>query len=255
MKRFEGQVAIVTGASDGIGRATADILARDGASVLLVARNAPRLDAAVAAIRETGGRAAGLAADATQQATAAEAVEQVLRDWGRLDILVNNVGGSTIIENRTASIDELGFDDWNKLLSFNLDAMFHFCQAAVPVMKKARFGKIVNVSSVAGRGLGTAGCGYVAAKAAIVGVTKRMASEVGPWNINVNATAPALTVTDRLKEFWHGRGEAAQQDYLAQIPLRRVSTAVDQANVICFLASAEAGFLTGLTLNVDGGQH
>ena len=255
MSRFQDQVAVITGASDGIGRATALTMAREGASVLLVARRADKLQAVADEIIASGGRAIAIAGDATRAGLAETAVQRAEQAWGRIDILVNNVGGATVIEKPGSTIDELSHADWQKLIAFNLDATFHFCHAVVPVMKRRRFGKIVNVSSVAGRGLGAlSGCAYVAAKAGIIGLTKKLATEVGPWNINVNATAPSLTVTDRLQAYWQGMDEAAQQAYIEKIPLRRVGTAQDQANVICFLSSHESSFLTGLTIDVTGGQ-
>ncbi len=255
MSRFQDQVAVITGASDGIGRATALTMAREGASVVLVARRQDKLQAVADEITAAGGQAIVIAGDATQAGLAETAVTSAERAWGRIDILVNNVGGATVIEKPASTIDELSHADWQKLISFNLDATFHFCHAVIPVMKRRRFGKIVNVSSVAGRGLGVvSGCAYVAAKAGIIGLTKKLATEVGPWNINVNATAPSLTVTDRLQAYWQGMDEAAQQAYLEKIPLRRVGTAQDQANVICFLSSAQSSFLTGLTIDVTGGQ-
>lgn len=253
--RFTDQVAVITGASDGIGKATALTMAREGAAVVLVARRVDRLESLAADIVNAGGRAIAVAGDATRPGLADTVVERAEREWGRIDILVNNIGGATVIDKPASTIDELSHADWQKLLTFNLDATFHFCHAIVPVMKRRRFGKIVNVSSVAGRGLGgVSGCAYVAAKAGIIGLTKKLATEVGPWNINVNATAPALTVTDRLQAYWQGMDEAAQQAYIEKIPLRRVGTAQDQANVICFLSSQEASFLTGLTIDVTGGQ-
>ena len=256
MSRFKDQVAVITGASDGIGKATALTMASEGAAVLLVARRAEKLEALVEEIVAAGGRAVAMPGDATKAGLAETVVAQAERKWGRVDILVNNVGGATVIEKPASTIDELSHADWQKLIAFNLDATFHFCHAAVPVMKRRRFGKIVNVSSVAGRGQGVvSGCAYVAAKAGIIGLTRKLATEVGPWNINVNATAPSLTVTDRLQAYWQGMDEAGQQAYLEKIPLRRVGTAQDQANVICFLSSAQSSFLTGLTIDVTGGQY
>lgn len=256
MRRFVDQVAVVTGASDGIGRATALRLAREGAAVLLVARGAQRLEALADEITASSGRAIAVAGDATLPATAVQAVERALAEWGRIDVLVNNVGGSTLVgELRAAPLERFAPADWQQLVAFNLDPVFLFCRAVLPVMKEARRGKIVNVTSIAARGLGTSSAAYCAAKAGVVALTKKLSFEAGPFNINVNAVAPALTLTDRLKFFWEQKSAAEQRQYLDGIALRRVGTAEDQANVICFLASADAGFVTGETLDVNGGQY
>jgi len=151
-------------------------------------------------------------------------------------------------------MERFALGDWRRLMRFDLDPAFLFRRAVLPVMKEARFGKIANVAFIAARGLGTSLAAYCAAKAGIVAVTKRLSLEAGPSNINVNAVAPALTLTQRLRFFWDGKDEA-QQQYLESIALRRVGTAEDQAGVICFLACAGAGFVTGLTLDVNGGQY
>ncbi|MDP3138381.1 MAG: SDR family NAD(P)-dependent oxidoreductase [Burkholderiaceae bacterium] len=255
MNRFENQIAIVTAASAGIGRACAEIMAGEGATVLMVARDGQRLEAAVAAINAQGGRAYAMAADATLPDTARAVVAHAEREWGRIDVLVNGVGGSTVIAEPLTPIDEMSHADWQKMIAFNLDATFHHCHAAIPVMKRARYGKIVNVASIAGRGLGAlSGSAYVTAKAGLIGFTKKLAGEVGPWNITVNAIAPSFTLSERFQPLWDRMGEAGQQELLAKIPLRRVGTAVDQANVVCFLASGQSGFVTGVTIDVTGGQ-
>lgn len=254
MKPFAGQVAIITGASDGIGRATAERMARDGAGVVLVARGATRLHELASRIETAGGRVLALAADATQPETAARAMQLAIEAWQRVDILINNVGSSRVISKPSSPMDELDFLDWQATLTFNLDATYHFCRAAIPLMKRARSGRIVNVSSSAAKGISSTNVAYVAAKAGVTALTRKLSAELGPWNINVNAVAPSLTLTDRMKPYWESLTEPERKQAVARIPLRRIGTAQDQANVICFLASEDAGFLTGLTLDVNGGQ-
>ena len=151
-------------------------------------------------------------------------------------------------------MDELSFSDWQRLIDFNLDGTFLFCHAVAPVMKRQGGGKIVNLSSVAGRGLSAASSSaYAAAKGGIIAFTRKLATELGPFGINVNAIAPSLTLTERIRPHWEKRPASEQAQEVARTPLRRVAEAVDQARVICFLASGDADFVTGVTIDVTGG--
>jgi NAD(P)-dependent dehydrogenase (short-subunit alcohol dehydrogenase family) len=181
-------------------------------------------------------------------------VDQVVRDHGRIDVLVNAVGGSTIIREPAAPIDALSLADWQRLLDFNLTGTYLFCHAVVPVMKRQRAGKIVNLSSVAGRGISdSSSSAYAAAKGGIRAFTTKLGRELGPFGINVNAIAPSLTLTERLRPHWDRRTPEQQAGEIDRTPLRRVAEARDQARVICFLASADADFVTGVTIDVTGG--
>jgi NAD(P)-dependent dehydrogenase (short-subunit alcohol dehydrogenase family) len=152
------------------------------------------------------------------------------------------------------AVGKLSFDDWRRLIDFNLSATFLCCNAVAPEMKRAGRGKIVNLSSIAGRGLSAASSSaYAAAKGGIIAFTRKLASELGPFNINVNAIAPSLTLTERLRPHWARRSAEEQAAEIARIPLGRVPDAMDQARVIAFLASADADFVTGVTIDVSGG--
>jgi NAD(P)-dependent dehydrogenase (short-subunit alcohol dehydrogenase family) len=213
-----------------------------------------RLDKAMAAIRDGGGRAQGRVADALDPAQAQAVVDAVVREHGRIDILVNAVGGSTVIPKPAATVDELSFAEWQQLLTFNLDATFLFAHAVVPVMKRQRSGKIINLASVAGRGISdTSSSAYATAKGGIIAFTKKLGRELGPFGINVNAIAPSLTLTERLRPHWEKRTAEQKAREIDHTPLRRVAEAMDQARVICFLASRDADFVTGVTIDVTGG--
>jgi NAD(P)-dependent dehydrogenase (short-subunit alcohol dehydrogenase family) len=252
--RFTGQIALITAAASGIGRATADIIAGEGGTVVLVDADKSRLEAAAASIQAGGGRAHPRQADALDPDQVSAVVEEVVRDLGRIDILVNAVGGSTIIPRPAATVDELSFAEWQRLIAFNLEGTFLFCHAVAPVMKRQGRGKIVNISSVAGRGLSeSSSSAYAAAKGGIIAFTKKLGYELGPFGITVNAIAPSLTLTERIRPRWEQRSRDEQAHEVARTPLRRVAEAADQARVICFLASRDADFVTGVTIDVTGG--
>jgi NAD(P)-dependent dehydrogenase (short-subunit alcohol dehydrogenase family) len=252
--RFDGTVALITAAASGIGRASADIIAREGGTVVLVDNDKSRLEAAMAAIQAAGGRAHTRQADALDPEQVGSVVEGVVRDLGRIDILINAVGGSTVIPRPAATVDELTFAEWQRLIAFNLEGTFLFCHTVTPVMKRQGRGKIVNISSIAGRGLSeSSSSAYAAAKGGIIAFTKKLAYELGPFGITVNAIAPSLTLTERIRPRWEQRSPDAQAQEVARTPLRRVAEASDQARVICFLASSDADFVTGVTIDVTGG--
>ena len=253
--RFQGQVALITAAGSGIGRATAEIIGGEGGTVVGVDTDQSRLDATVQAIRGGGGQAHARRADALDRAQVGAGVAGVVRDFGRIDVLVNAVGGSTIIPRPGATVDELTLEEWQRLIAFNLDGTFLFCHEVAPVMKRQRSGKIVNISSIAGRGLSaSSSSAYAAAKGGIIAFTRKLAHELGPFGVTVNAIAPSLTLTERLRPRWEQRTVEQQAEEIARTPLRRVAEARDQARVICFLASRDADFVTGVTIDVTGGN-
>jgi NAD(P)-dependent dehydrogenase (short-subunit alcohol dehydrogenase family) len=252
--RFGGQVAVITAAASGIGRATAEIIGREGGLVVGIDIDEGRLEKAMVAIRDAGGHAHPVRADALDATQVQAAVNGVVREHGRIDILVNAVGGSTIIPRPAASVDELTLPEWQRLMAFNLEGTFLFSHAVAPVMKRQRSGKIVNISSIAGRGLSaSSSSAYAAAKGGIIAFTRKLAHELGPFGITVNAIAPSLTLTERIRPRWEQRSASEQAEEIARTPLRRVAEARDQARVICFLASSDADFVTGVTIDVTGG--
>jgi len=253
--RFQDKVALITAAASGIGRASADIMAREGAVVVAVDNNEERLDRTVSELCDAGGRAHGRLCDALDPAQVDRTVASVAQQFGAIDILVNTVGGSTIIAKSGADVDELSFDDWQKLIDFNLSGTFLFTHAVVPIMKGQRRGKIVNLASIAGRGLSaSSSSAYAAAKGGIIAFTRKLAFELGPYNININAIAPSRTLTERIRPRWNQSSPEDQQAEIDRTPLRRIAEAPDQAKVICFLASGDADFVTGVTIDVTGGN-
>lgn len=252
--RFGDQVALITAAASGIGRATAEILGGEGGIVVGVDTDQARLDAAMLAVRGAGGRTLARRADALDPTQVGDVVEGVVRELGRIDILINAVGGSTVIPRPAATVDQLTLGEWQRLIAFNLEGTFLFCHAVAPVMKRQRRGKIVNISSIAGRGLSeSSSSAYAAAKGGIIAFTRKLAHELGPFGVTVNAIAPSLTLTERIRPRWEQRTPEEQAREIARTPLRRVADARDQARVICFLASRDADFVTGVTIDVTGG--
>jgi NAD(P)-dependent dehydrogenase (short-subunit alcohol dehydrogenase family) len=253
--RFRDHIALISGAGSGIGRATSQLIGAEGGTIVGVDVNPDALEYIMSGIRQGGGKAKGIVADALQADQVQHAVRQAVEAYGRIDILVNAVGGSTIITKSDSTVDELTLDDWQRLLTFNLTGTFLFCNAVVPIMKRQRRGKIVNISSIAGRGLSErSSSAYATAKGGIIAFTRKLSFELGPFGITCNAIAPSTTLSERLHPRWERMSEAEQQAILAKTPLRRIAQPEDQARVIGFLASTDADFVTGVTIDVTGGQ-
>jgi 3-oxoacyl-[acyl-carrier protein] reductase len=243
--RFEGRVALVTGASRGIGRAIALDLARGGALVVAAARGS-NAQATVAEIVAAGGRAEVAAVDVTDGAAAAALVGDVATRHGRLDILVSNAGIT-----RDQLMLRMKRSDWDEVLATNLTATFSLCQAALRPMIKQRAGRIVAISSVVGQ-MGNAGqANYAASKAGLIGFCKAVAREVASRSVTVNVVAPGLIETDMTKAIAGG----THADWAAQIPLGRLGSPADVAAAVSFLASDEASYITGQVLAVNGGMY
>jgi 3-oxoacyl-[acyl-carrier protein] reductase len=240
-----GKVAIVTGASRGIGRAIALKLAASGAIVVAAARG-DHAAATVAAIAETGGRAEAAAIDVTDARLVERLPAEIAARHGRLDILVSNAGIT-----RDQLLMRMKRDDWDAVIATNLTATFTLTQAAMRPMLKQRGGRIIAVSSVVGQ-MGNAGqVNYAASKAGLIGFAKALAREVASRSITVNVIAPGMIDTDMTRSVT----EKAQLDLAALIPLGRLGTVDDVAAAACFLASDEAAYITGHVLAVNGGMY
>jgi 3-oxoacyl-[acyl-carrier protein] reductase len=242
---LSGKVALVTGASRGIGRAIAMRLAAQGAMVVAAARGEHAAEAA-AAIVQGGGRAESVGVDVTDHAAVAGLPGSIVERHGRLDIVVSNAGIT-----RDQLLMRMKREDWDAVMATNLTAAFTLAQAAMRPMLKQRGGRILAVSSVVGQ-MGNAGqVNYAASKAGLIGFAKALAREVASRGITVNVIAPGLIDTDMTR----AAAEKAQVDWAAQIPLGRLGTVDDVAAAACFLASDEAAYITGHVLAVNGGMY
>ncbi|MEK6716636.1 MAG: 3-oxoacyl-ACP reductase family protein [candidate division NC10 bacterium] len=249
--RFDGKVAIVTGSSDGIGKAAALIFAREGGQVVLNARGQDRLEAARTALQAVGKPPLVIAGNVSQAAVVERLVGEALQQFGRIDILVNNAGGGTMLR----FLEEVTEEDWDLTVDSNLKSAFLCCKGMAPAMKRQQSGRIVNVSSVAGRNVSRlSGPQYTSAKAGMLGLTRHLAQDLGPFGITVNAVAPGPTLVDRVARKWALRTEDDRARILANIPLGRLAAPEEVAAVIAFLASDDAAYVTGVTIDVNGGS-
>jgi 3-oxoacyl-[acyl-carrier protein] reductase len=241
---MQNRVAFITGASQGIGRACALALARRGARVIAAARQQDKLEQVVAEICDAGGRAAAIPLDVTSAESVASAFRQAEALFGRIEILVNNAGVT-----RDGLVMRMKRENWDAVLNTNLTGAFLCIQQVLPGMVRARWGRIINISSVVGETGNPGQANYVAAKAGLIGLTKAVAQEVASRGITVNAVAPGFIDTAMTAAL----EPAARDRLLPLIPLGRMGTDMDVAHAVCFLASDEAGYITGHVLDVNGG--
>jgi 3-oxoacyl-[acyl-carrier protein] reductase len=245
MGQHDGKVAIVTGASRGIGRAIAEQLAGGGATVVCVARGT-NAEATAAAITASGGKATAHSADVTDAAAVEALIKQTIDTQARLDILVSNAGIT-----RDQLMLRMKRDDWDQVIATNLTATFTLCQAALRPMIRARSGRIIAISSVVGQ-MGNAGqANYAASKAGLIGFCKALAREVASRQVTVNVVAPGFVETDMTKAI----ADSTKTDWSSLIPLGRMGKPEEIAAAVGFLASDEASYITGQVLAVNGGMY
>ena len=246
--RLEKKVVIVTGAAKGIGAAIAESCVREGARVAALDLDGPGAEAVAKALRDREADALALRCDVTRAPDIAAALEAVLARWGRVDVLVNNAGGFAVIRDT----EDIAEAEWEAIMASNLTSVFLFSKAVLPIMKRQRYGRIVNLASVVGRaGAVRVTSHYAAAKAGVIGFTRHLALEVGADGITVNAVAPGTTATERVLK---ARTPEETARVAAAIPVRRLGEPREIADAVVFLASDAAAFITGATLDVNGGQ-
>jgi NAD(P)-dependent dehydrogenase (short-subunit alcohol dehydrogenase family) len=245
---FEGKVAVVTGAGRGIGLAVASRLVAGGATVAMVDADADAVKESAAALRGTGAQARGFATDVASSRDVDELFEEIARDLGSLDILVNNAAIT-----RPAMLHKMTDDQWDEVIAVNLTAAFYTTRAAARHMIPHNSGAIVNVSALSALRGAMGQINYVSAKAGIVGMTKAAAKELARYSIRVNAVTPGVVET-RMSEKLLTDSRFAEQ-YIREIPLGRVAQPADIASSICFLASEDASYLTGQVINASGGAY
>jgi 3-oxoacyl-[acyl-carrier protein] reductase len=251
---FSGKTAIVTGAAHGFGRAIALAFAQRGANVWVC-------DVLAEEVRETERLADGMrgscfsrVVDVTDKAAVTAVVREAAASTARVDIVVNNAGG--VLGQVGRPVEEVMESDWQSIFDVNVTGAFLFAQAVAPLMKAARYGRIVNISSGAGLGISLTGIqAYASAKAAQIGLTRQLAHELGPWGITVNNIAPGFVRSNPATERqWDSYGEVGQRELIARIALKRLGTPDDIAHGVLFFASDFAGWITGQVLSIDGGK-
>ena len=244
--RLKDRKAIVTGAGQGIGRSIALKMAHEGADVVIAEKNPNTGDQTKKEVEALGKKALFIAVDVADQKQVRNMVEGVLRSWGRIDILVNNAGF-----DRGATLLKVKEEDWDAVLGVHLKGTLNCIQAVAPHMIENSYGKIINISSILGKSGAISGISYSSAKAGIIGLTKSVARELGRYQINVNVVLPGLILTPTIAKM----AEKYQNMIIEATPLRRIGQPEEVANVVAFLASDEASFMTGAAVEVSGGWN
>ena len=242
---LNNKIAVVTGASQGIGKIIAFELAKSGAHVACISRNKKAIESIVEEITINGGQASSFPCDISDSDTLSEIITEIIKENSRIDILVNNAGIT-----KDSLLIRMSIEQWDDVINTNLKGAFHCTKAVVRYMMKNKFGRIINITSIVGL-TGNAGqANYAASKAGLIGMTKSIAKEVASRGITANCIAPGwieTSMTDKLS------GEV-KNEFLSHIPIGRIGSPDDIANAVIFLASDEAGYITGQTITVDGGR-
>jgi 3-oxoacyl-[acyl-carrier protein] reductase len=251
MINLEGKIALVAGSSKGIGKAIAIEMTKLGAISVITGRTAKSLRETAKEIRGIGGECHEIVVDFIDEMQIKNMASEILSRYGKIDILVNNVGGSA----PPIPLDELTNEMWEDQLSSNLTSVFYSTRAIVEGMKRRKWGRIINIASAAGRSYSQlGGVPYAAAKHAVVGFTRQLAKELAPYAITVNCVAPGIIGTERILKRWQTRKKQQQNEILSKILLGRLGRPEEVAAVVAFLASDASSYITGATIDVNGGQ-
>lgn len=261
---LHGKRVLITGGAGGIGLEIAKNMAGEGASVIINDVRLEMLEHAVNMLQEQGWHVEGMQADITDEASVERMFENI-KQKGKLDVLLNNAGLSIrgvralrtgTIDHQIRKISEIHTEDWRGVLDLNLTGTFMCTRAAVPLLKNSTAGRIINISSKAGRAGGdVSDLAYVTSKAGLLGFTKQCAKELGPYGITSNAVAPGLVSTEWFKKHWESLGEERQNNILKDVPLQRPGESAEISKVCTFLASDGASYITGATIDVNGGWY
>jgi len=250
--RLDGHIAFITGAANGIGRATAIRMAQEGARIIVADTQAEGLNSLSATLHES---VITTVADIFTEEGRAQAIERGVKAFGAPDILINCVGGSTKLPQADMPLADMTEAQWDAMITFNIKGAFLCCRELIPAMKQNGAGSIVNLTSFTGRGItAEAGVAYATAKAGLVGFTRRLAVEMAPFGVRCNAVAPGFVMTDRIRQqIWERVGVEGQKALIGRIPMGRFAQPEEIAGVIAFLASPDSSYMTGATLDCNGG--
>jgi len=250
--RLAGQTAIVTGASKGIGKAIAIGMAKEGAKIAAIGRDPKRIEEVIDEINKGGRESMGIKADVTNLSDVNRFINEVAEKFQEIHILVNCAGGSLGTSRLTKEVKK---EEWDSVINLNLKAPFLCSKAVFPYMKAKGFGRIINISSIAGRSSADlTGPQYTSSKAGLQGLTHQLAREWGPFGITVNTVAPGITWDPLSRRQWESRSQEDRDQMLGSIALRRLAEAEDHVGAVIFLASKEAGYITGCTIDTSGGR-
>jgi 3-oxoacyl-[acyl-carrier protein] reductase len=250
--RFSGKSILITGGAGGLGSQIARSAIAQGAGVGILDTHEAAIQTLVAELKATGAKVAGQKVDVRDSKSVTDAINHLAKELGSVDVLIAAAGGSL---GTPRDLDDISDDDFDLVLDVNVKGTFNCARAAIPHMKKAGGGSIVTFSSIGGRSASpVTGVPYATAKAAILGLTRRLAKEVGEFGIRVNAIAPGLFLTDRLEGMFNDMSKADQAEVIDAIPLRRMPKLQECVDPVLFLASEESSFITGTVLDVNGGR-
>jgi len=250
--RFSGKSILITGGAGGLGSQIARSVIAQGGSVGILDTNDDAINSLVSELKASGAKVAGQKVDVRDSKSVTDAVNNLAKELGSVDVLIAAAGGSL---GTPRDLDDISDDDFDLVLDVNVKGTFNCARAAIPHMKKAGGGSIVTFSSIGGRSASpVTGVPYATAKAAILGLTRRLAKEVGEFGIRVNAIAPGLFLTDRLEGMFNDMSKADQAEVIDAIPLRRMPKLQECVDPVLFLASEESSFITGTVLDVNGGR-